>query len=263
VEVFTLAARDPSVGSIICVFDALDECQYRDRKILIRSLKHLYTSASINPNRASTLKFVVTSRPYNDIELSFYSLTDRFPIIRLAGEEESDKISYEIGVVINAKVEEIAKKRKLRENARSALQKRLHETPNRTNLWLHLTLDQVEIGLGSAEKKLRKIVNTLPKSIEEAYEKILAKCQQQDEAKRVLHIIVAALRPLTLNEIDVALEIKPDSKSYNDLDLEGDEKRKAWIRAACGIFVNVVDSRIFLIHQTAREFLVRKNTDAG
>jgi hypothetical protein len=48
----------------------------------------------------------------------------------------------------------------------------------------------------------------------------------------------------------------PSSRSFDKLDLEGPVKRKQWIRDVCGLFVSVVDWRVFLIHQTAREFLL-------
>ncbi|KAF2180644.1 hypothetical protein K469DRAFT_692828 [Zopfia rhizophila CBS 207.26] len=90
------------------------------------------------------------------------------------------------------------------------------------------------------------------------------KCTRIDEEKLLKVIIVAKQHPLTLGELDVALEIELNSTfptSYADLDLEGDEKRKKWVRKSCGLFVSIIDSRVYLIHQTAKEFLVRHKDD--
>ncbi|KAJ4303376.1 hypothetical protein N0V90_002269 [Kalmusia sp. IMI 367209] len=258
-KIFLSAATDSSVGDVICILDALDECQHPDRNILIKFLERFYTCASRSSTSGSILKFIVTSRPYSDIERYFRTLTKEVPTIRLAGEEESDKISTEIEIYIKAKVKEILSNRDVGWEVQYALQKRLSETPNRTYLWLHLTLDEVESTLGNTKKKLLKAVDTLPKTVEEAYSSILARSEQK-ETMKVLQIIVAARRPLTLSEIDVALEIDPESESYAVLDLEGKEGRRKWIQQACGLFVSVIDSRVFLIHQTAREFLVRKDS---
>ena len=86
-------------------------------------------------------------------------------------------------------------------------------------------MEEIKNTLGQTRKKLLKVVDTLPKTVEEAYKKILARCEQK-EARRVLQIIVAAQRPLTLSEIDVALEIGLNSISYKALDIEGDLERE-------------------------------------
>jgi hypothetical protein len=54
------------------------------------------------------------------------------------------------------------------------------------------------------------------------------------------------------------LELEPDSTTYEDIDCQY-ETRKESIRENCGLFVSIVDSRVYLIHQTAREFLIRNN----
>ncbi|KAM7214877.1 hypothetical protein V8F06_009703 [Rhypophila decipiens] len=72
------------------------------------------------------------------------------------------------------------------------------------------------------------------------------------------HIIVAAARPLTLQEIAVALAIRPIHRSFSDLELAPETRFREDVRELCGLFVAVVDSKIYLLHQTAREFLVNQ-----
>ncbi|PSN58669.1 hypothetical protein BS50DRAFT_510002, partial [Corynespora cassiicola Philippines] len=260
---FVSAATDPSAGHVVCILDALDECQEADRKKLISHLKSFCDRFLTKPIRESSLKFLVTSRPYNDIEYEFSGLTENVPTIRLAGEDESERISEEIGIVIDAEVKEIAGGCKLNDRLRSALHTRLCEIPNRTYLWLYLTLDEVssKISKGKTEKRLLTIINTLSSTVEEAYEKILANCDEK-EARKILQIIVASRRPLTVSEIDIALELESSSSSLEDLDLQGVVYRKESIRKNCGLFVSIISSHVYLIHQTAREFLVRENTDS-
>jgi hypothetical protein len=257
---FILAATDPSAKDVVCILDALDECKVADRNKLISHLEDFYRRSDNTSQRGSKLKFLVTSRPYGEIELKFSPLIRSVPNIRLAGEDESEKISNEIGFVIQAKVKEIAETCKLTDLLRSSLHKRLCEVPNRTYLWLHLTLEEVssKIRKGKTKKNMLAIINTLSSTIEEAYQEILEKCEDKEEASRILQIIVAAQRPLTVDELDVALELEPDSTAYEDLNCQY-ETRKESIRENCGLFVSIVDSRIYLIHQTAREFLIRNN----
>ncbi|KAF7508612.1 hypothetical protein GJ744_009161 [Endocarpon pusillum] len=145
------------------------------RDKFIAYLERFYSRLPDSPKRGFRLKVLITSRPYDRIERGFSKLTKIIPTIRLAGEEESDKISHEIGLAIEAMVKDIAEKRGLQEEQRSVLQRRLGEIPNRTYLWLYLTLNEVEKGLGKTLKKLLKIIDTLPATVEEAYEKILVR----------------------------------------------------------------------------------------
>ena len=58
-RILLAAASDPVAESILCVLDALDECQTQDRQIPLRNLSSFYTvSSSVRPN--GTLKFLVT-----------------------------------------------------------------------------------------------------------------------------------------------------------------------------------------------------------
>jgi Ankyrin repeats (3 copies) len=252
-------AADPEAGNIVCILDALDECDQNDKDNLIEKLEQFYTASAKHPRTESRLKFLVTSRPYQQIELRFFKLIKCVPTIRLAGEEESKTISQEINVVIKVMVEQIGEELGLNETIQLSLEKRLSGIPQRTYLWLRVIWDEVRNALGKTENKLLKMIEELPKTVEEAYEMLLRRCAKKEEAMKVLHIIVAAQRPLTLREMDVALEIRADSRSYEQLDLEGEQNRKTYIRNLCGLFVSIVDSKVYLIHQTAKEFLVRKN----
>lgn len=56
----------------------------------------------------------------------------------------------------------------------------------------------------------------------------------------------------------LALTIKESHRSYNELELEPEGRFRNTVRELCGLFVTIIDSKIYLLHQTAREFLVRK-----
>lgn len=79
--------------------------------------------------------------------------------------------------------------------------------------------------------------------------------------RKILQIIVAARRPLTTVEMAMALGIatSPQSQTAAEAGLDPfliDKK----LRRLCGLFVFVNDSKIHLIHQTAREFLIAKSS---
>ena len=68
-----------------------------------------------------------------------------------------------------------------------------------------------------------------------------------------------ATRPLTLKEMNIALNIEDDHRNYDDLDLGSPARFESSLRNLCGFFVTVVNQKVYLIHHTAKEFLIRKS----
>ncbi|PON27670.1 hypothetical protein TGAM01_v203437 [Trichoderma gamsii] len=88
-------------------------------------------------------------------------------------------------------------------------------------------------------RAVEDLIKTLPKSVNEAYNQILNKSKQPLVAKKALSVILAASRPLTISEMNVAMSIDEAAQTFYDLDLE-----------------NEADFEISFLHQTAREFLL-------
>lgn len=126
-------AGDSEAGEIVCVLDALDECRDMDRKILIRKIGGLYLD---NEWSTARLKFLMTSRPYSDIENAFGYEINNLDSISLRGEHEIEHISREINMVIDDKVPRICRARRhpLPEPLQVLLIEKLKATPNRTYL---------------------------------------------------------------------------------------------------------------------------------
>jgi hypothetical protein len=112
-RIFLAATCDPASGKIICVFDALDECQSQDQKKLIQNLKEFHTQSQ-SYGKENWLKFLATSRPYDDIQDSFWSVTKSLPHIHLRGEDKNDQIHAEINLVVKLKVSELGERLNLR-----------------------------------------------------------------------------------------------------------------------------------------------------
>jgi hypothetical protein len=256
-SILVMATADPKAGEVVCILDALDECAEVERYQIIDTLSGFYKQSQRN----SQLKFLVTSRPYFDIERKFAGLIQHFPTIRLHGEKESDAIGREISIVIRSRVSELAQELELNSSEQSTLQNGLLAVEHRTYLWLRLMITVIRDEIEPTETRLKKIINTLPATVGQAYEAILSKVKDQGRARKLLHIIVAARRPLTLKEMSIALAIEDHHRSYEDLDLDLQNMARfeKTIRNLGGLFVNVVDQRVYLIHHTAKEFLVAKN----
>jgi len=129
---------------VICVLDALDECQEDGRNRLLKLLSTFYSQSSFKPSRRSSLKFLVTSRPYDEIESGFRDIPSNLPTIRLSGEKENDQIHNEIDLVIRKRVEALASNNQLTDRTTKALEQWLLGMEHRTYLWLHLAIRGIE-----------------------------------------------------------------------------------------------------------------------
>jgi hypothetical protein len=251
------AATNPVARNTICILDALDECECRGRQILINRLKKFHNSSQTRRN--FSLKFLITSRPYQGIIDEWSGISGGVPTIRLLGEEMNEEISREINLVIEDWVPKLSADKELPQETQKSLERRLKQMSNRTYLWLYLVIEVLRRSVKRTQKTYDNILDHVPVSVEDAYERILSKSSDVQQAKILLHIVIAAARPLTLKEMDIALSIanQEECRSYEDLDLDRDNI-KTVIRNLCGLFVHVTDYKVYLIHQTGKEFLMQK-----
>ncbi|PWW76064.1 hypothetical protein C7212DRAFT_280259 [Tuber magnatum] len=235
-------------GDVVCVVDALDECEQETLTPLIRHVTRLP-----GPQTSDTpLKFLVTSRPYHNIERD---LGTPPTTIWLKGEDAVNAITADVMRVIDEGIEGLESCWE-RPGGLGYLRKLLQSSADRTFLWVSLVLGILRDSGDGSPEEFTNIASTAPRDLAELYTKILDKSKYPDKARRILNIVVAAVRPLTLREMKIAFGIRREGGSIKDLgDLpSGFEKT---VRNLCGLFVRVIDSKIYLVHQTAREFLIR------
>jgi ankyrin repeat domain-containing protein 50 len=183
--------------------------------------------------------------------------------LRGENEVEVEKISSEIDLLTRYRVDEICEKHLLEPSERDFLREQFKAVPNRTYIWVVLTLDVVENIQGFTKGNVRNAVGILPQTINQAYNRILERSLDKEKAKKLLHIITAAKRPLTVNEISVAMALDERHKSWDDVeeDLEPANRFEKTVRDLCGLFIVIVHKKLYLLHQTAKEFLVQNDSN--
>jgi len=256
-EILENVVQDPLAGSVILVLDALDECLETEFEDLAERLKALHRRMRQKLScRDGKLRSLLTCRPYESIVTKFQELVDDFPYIRIPGEDELDAISVEVNRVIVYRVQELAREKRLPENVKKRLQDKLLEVDNRTYLWVYLVFDFLRSGFKKTEKGVEDSIATLPETVNQAYERILSKSQNDLMVQKVLSLVLGARRPLTIAEMNIAVNINTSTHSTTDLDLEVEEDFRASLRRWCGLFVSVYHGKVYFLHQTAREFLL-------
>jgi hypothetical protein len=159
----------------------------------------------------------------------------------------------------------------------SVLRREIDKVDNRTYLWVSLIFPELQDNAVCEESELLQIFKTLPKTVEEAYEAILSRSTNVERARKLLSIIMAATRGLTLKELKIAFSINRNG-NYGKLDevpkmhssrladmpigpIEASFLES--IRQLCGLFIRTTGSRVYLIHQTAQEFRLESQYLSG
>jgi hypothetical protein len=242
---------------VVCLLDALDECEGNSRRRFTDSLIDLYQS---NSQSEYSVKFLITSRPYDHILRYFKALSNNSSVtstIWLNGEEEEevDKIKAEIDIVVRSRVDILSTTHRLTDNEAGALVDALLSIEHRTYLWVALAIDFIDTSRFTVQT-IKTIVKTIPKDLDDAYEKILSRSPNASQTRRILHIVVGAFEPLTIQQLSLALTIEKVYHSTKEIDLEPEDRLKIAVRDLCGLFVVIVDNKVYLLHQTAKEFLI-------
>ncbi|QYS97233.1 NACHT_N domain-containing protein [Trichoderma simmonsii] len=252
---------DSSPVPIICLLDALDECEEESRTSLTKKLCDLYLNT--NSSAPPRLRFLITSRPYETFKMSFDRLTTSPAYLHFDGDDKSGQIGQETNLVIDVRVDYITSS--FTTEDRNKISQRLKDMESRTYLWLHLTLEIIERNMSAYSRRLdmEEFLSKLPSTVSDAYEKILSRSQDDKKVEALLQIVLAAERPLTLDEANYALTLAlgDDFSSHEKLqeNLWPQDRFKTTPGNLCGLFISIHDSKLYLIHQTAREFLLDTN----
>lgn len=261
-QILLSATADSGAGTTICIIDALDECEEKARSTFIQMLRDVSSARDPHPR----LKILVTGRPsvfYGRLIPAENPGTE----IRLTGEneEEKEKISQEIGLFIDAKAESFRMQRQqlgLNDDAHEIIRAKINTIENRTYLWLSLIFPELADNPGLSIARLRRKLDHIPETVDEAYDKILNRAKDRGKALRILQVVVAAARPLTLREMNMALALA-EMDEIGEISLEPEITFQDTLKNSCGSFLDIKNSIIYLIHQTAKDFLLKRQVAAA
>ncbi|KAL8798161.1 MAG: hypothetical protein Q9182_006912 [Xanthomendoza sp. 2 TL-2023] len=259
-DIFRRIVTDSPRRKITVIFDALDECEEVTRTLLVRKLAQMFSVTE----QKGFLKLLITSRPSTPIGDQLWRGKIDPASIRLTGEneDEMEAISVEIDLVIREKIKhfnELRRYRSINDSAHEALSDRLRQVENRTYLWVALIFPELERCAGRSKKMLLDIIKSVPTTVNEAYEKILSRSSDMRAARKLLRIVLGAPRPLTLDEMNIALSIEDrvvpgplprlnldeliipfsthdESRSIDQLDLDSVASFRTTVRDLCGLF---------------------------
>lgn len=192
---------------------------------------------------------IIASRSDNAIQASFCYFT------RLRAEDEATATTHDIDLVTKAKVRDLIMQGVNRHTISRAGQA-LIARADRTFLWTAMTLELLvnSVQRGANSEDIDKVLQN--EGLHDVYSQLLQSSFRPEEARKMLCLILAAARPFTLEEMNIAMAIPRGNTTLCHLEPLLHFPIENYIKTTCGHFVRVIHGELSLVHQTTKEFLV-------
>ncbi|KAK5997598.1 Vegetative incompatibility protein HET-E-1 [Cladobotryum mycophilum] len=224
-DIFEDLIQDPALSPIILIVDAIDECGTDLDQFLRLVVK-----------TSSRVKWLLSSRNREDIER------------RLLSDESVNPLSLEL----KANAEEVSQ----------AVKRYIDYCiprikANGTFLWVALVINQLQNAL---EWEVLELLDGIPEGLESLYKRMMSQIERQTDERRnlclkLLSIITTAYRPLHLAELSAIWQTEPENP-------RGDGYLHT-IAKLCGSFLTLKEGVLYFIHQSAKDFIIKKGPHAG
>ncbi|KAI9443160.1 hypothetical protein H4582DRAFT_1922809, partial [Lactarius indigo] len=237
------------------ILDALDECPNTTGTPSSRE-KVLDSVEDVGSGQYPNLYLCLTSRPEQDIQTVLDPLIPTFHRVSL---HEEGGQREDINTYIRSFVESDRAMRRWRMEEKQLVISTLSERTDGMFRWVFCQLDTLRRCMAAS---IRQVLNQLPASLDETYERILQgiPMQKREHAHRLLQCLIASIRPLKLEELAEIFTIQFDSKMATKLEEDWrPEDAEDAVVSVCSSLVFVIkvkDSQIVQFsHFSVNEFL--------
>ena len=251
-RIFTAMVKDPSLRSVYCVIDGLDECEGTDVGDLIRKLEALSTAVSEKAAPSFVFKVIVLGR--YDLIRACKELST-VPSLRLDS-DAAIELRGDIEAVIFAKVQELSRLGSYTLQLQSTVEEAFRRGAKGTFLWVGLMAKDFK------QKKTSEVARTLqalPTGLSAAYERLFLEIPDNDRdfLAVVLRWVTVAVRPLSLTELGLITALDcPQGLSLESVAREYIDQYPSLLKFdSSGV--------VAFHHQFTREFLIREDVDVS
>ncbi|KAK3339692.1 Pfs, NACHT and WD domain protein [Lasiosphaeria hispida] len=243
-DIFRSILQDPSLKLTYLIIDALDECVTGLEQLLKLILQ-------ITPS--PRVKWIVSSRNTVDIERHL-TLDDVQMLLSLELKQNAELVSQAIGLYINNKLSRL---QSLQDDGLllDHVRRTLDQKAGGTFLWVALVVQELE---KTESWYVKEVADEVPPGLDGLYARMMDQIQQLGRrdlglCQLVLSAATLTYRPLHLLELGVVSGL-PHTISSNAENIQNIVKKS-------GSFLTVQDGQVFIIHQSAKEYL-QKNYNA-
>ncbi|KAJ5807643.1 hypothetical protein N7447_011099 [Penicillium robsamsonii] len=253
---FRKVLQDPDLGTTFCIIDGLDECD--DEYDLRRTLVAKLVAFLLSDKKSSSirLQLIIVSRELPGLTLHTVST------LQLGSEDNDELLSRDIQLVIASRVDELSTIDGFSNQLGAFIRDRLLERAEGTFLWVGLVMNEL-----SQKRTCTQVVDALddfPMSLPAIYRRMLLQIEPSwvGSSARCLRWVTMAPRPLTLTELEAALDIQDTTITTPTAALISREQATRDRITLCGPLLKVTgNNEVTLVHQSARDYLLRATPD--
>jgi NACHT domain len=242
-RIFTNILQDPSLKRTYLIIDALDECQTG----LLQLLNLIVQESSASPH----IKWIVSSRYNTNVEQRL-RLDESRARLSLELKENAERVSDAVDAYIDHCVSDLAViqqydqyDKDLQENVRNKMRRKA----NGTFLWVSLVTKELQEVMSW---NVLQVIDEVPSELIGVYHRMVQQIQrlQRGDSERcrlVLSTVTAAYRPLRLQEVGILSGLPGDVAAKKGIVEQ--------IVNMCGSFFTIRNEKVYIIHQSANDFL--------
>ena len=243
-DIFKNLLQDTDMDTIYLIVDALDECVTDLPKLL----DFIVSTAS-----STRVKWLLSSRNEHHIEQKLRS-THEQTRLSLELKDNAEQVSRAVHVYIDDKLSRLWSLQD--DSLRDQVRHILRQKANGTFLWVALVIQELE---KPESWDPLQVVEEVPADLQQLYARMVNQIQQltkrnSEICRSILSITTIAYRPLHLAEIGSLCGL-PGAISLVTQSIRT-------IVAMCGSFLTIRDDQVYLIHQSAKDYLLSDDARA-
>jgi ankyrin repeat protein/energy-coupling factor transporter ATP-binding protein EcfA2 len=247
---------DPKSGPTIVIIDALDECEKDSRRSLLQAIKGFIQGLERPIAGGKYVKFVLTSRPLEDVE----RIIDRVSEHRIHIDDCQSGPDGDLQIYIRQRLGEISEQHQFNQEFRHSLQELLYSKSGQTFLWVHMILAALESVPEMSINKMKAFVQQIPSDLERTYMLLVSGIPEDhlEAASKLLKLILGSSRPLHLDEINIAFSVAANHRTAKEIKEDCQTSIRRTLNSILGQLVRISDSKVSLVHQSAKEFILQE-----
>ena len=243
---FVKVVSSPALANIFCLVDGLDECDDESRRWLIAKLIDSCSPESVDGSKTPQ-KIVLVSR-----DIPGLSSCERIKL----DPDHDDDVAGDIETFVSVRVEELSSIVGFDESFQWFVKGELLARAEGTFLWVGFAIS--ELLTKDTVSDIEKTIHALPNGLQALYSRILLQISPENRqtVERILQWVTLAMRPLSLEELAVAIGTQLSPLISQEQAVRDQVKN-------CGFLVKTNDQEVSLVHQSARDYLLRPEVDGN
>lgn len=235
----------PSHRKVYLVLDGLDECNLEEKKVLIQAVRKIQDRLQV------LLCASFREEPNNGLQL----ITGRLLNARVVSLPDDNP---DIEAFIEADLERCLAQRLLTIGDPTLIleiQDALLKGSQGMFLWVALQIQT--LCSMKTDRAIREALEDLPKDLSETFARILQKSGSSDPSLQVktLHLVLAACRPLTTDELREALSVTPGDATWDPANIINDVY-SALSCCGCLVIVDEEEFTVRVVHHSFKQYIL-------